>query len=230
MIVTLIESEDMETSSARDTILSESTLPLPTTADTGNSILLNEISSDCSKYELQHESKENESMKNHTLSESQERQEIGDREGIGRMEGILSEDVFTTAGHVANQIMNGELDSKKKPKEPPGTPCKYERNISKTADEREQRIKDCSNYHEKELSQLDKRQVNETLLDEGIGINGMQWDDKISIQREPSGSIMTLNTFLSDNLERNNDKGNLSTNIIKERANKMPPIKVDKVE
>ena len=58
----------------------------------------------------------------------------------------------------------------------------------------------------------------------------MQWDDKISIQREPSGSIMTLNTFFSDNLERNNDKGNLLTNIIKERANKMPPIKVDKVE
>ena len=72
--------------------------------------------------------------------------------------------------------------------------------------------------------------MNETLLDEGIGINGMQWDDKISIQREPSGSIMTLNTFLSDNLERNNDKGNLSTNIIKERANKMPQIEVDKVE
>ena len=81
MIVTLIESEDMETSSARDTILSESTLPLPTTADTGNSILLNEISSDCSKYELQHESKENESMKNHTLSESQERQEIREQGG-----------------------------------------------------------------------------------------------------------------------------------------------------
>ena len=129
MIVTLIESEDMETSSARDTILSESTLPLLTTADKGNSILLNEISSDCSKYELQHESKENESMKNHTLSESQERQEIGDREGIGRMEGILSEDVFTTAGYMANQIINGELNSKRKPKEPPGTPCKHERNI-----------------------------------------------------------------------------------------------------
>ena len=69
MIVTLIESEDMETSSARDTISSESILLLLTTADTENSILLNKISSDCSKYELQHESKENESMKNHTLSE-----------------------------------------------------------------------------------------------------------------------------------------------------------------
>ena len=30
----------------------------------------------------------------------------------------------------------------------------------KTADEREQRIKDGSNYCEKELPQLDKRQVN----------------------------------------------------------------------
>ena len=74
----MIESEDTETPSARDTISSESTLPLSETnftieekepeklglfennntstfADTGTFILLNEVSSDPSKFKLKHE-------------------------------------------------------------------------------------------------------------------------------------------------------------------------------
>eukprot|EP00535_Pseudo-nitzschia_heimii_P004595 CAMPEP_0197178028 /NCGR_PEP_ID=MMETSP1423-20130617/3426_1 /TAXON_ID=476441 /ORGANISM="Pseudo-nitzschia heimii, Strain UNC1101" /LENGTH=900 /DNA_ID=CAMNT_0042627673 /DNA_START=35 /DNA_END=2737 /DNA_ORIENTATION=- len=306
MIETTIDLEDMETPSARDTVSSETTLPLSETnssiedkesvklglserenmdsmSDTGTVFLLNGISTDREKDEFQIGSGEEPTMGltgritpftnsdvetfpkksdtgldtgldtvsnmeshriepegtspflrmvnqrfdhnilNHTLSESLERQENGERKNLVRMDRNEREDILaTTAGDVSVVGTNSHNNLKKTPREPPATQA-HKRKTSETADEREQRIKDGTDRSEKELSFLTERRVDDMVLDNGLGINETYCNDEMSIKREPSGSTMTLNTLASDTWDKNSERGKPSMTEIQ-------AIEVDKVE
>ncbi len=120
------------------------------------------------------------------LSETHERQEE-DRERIN-----LSR-VQQTEMAVEDQTKEipdtKSQQTKKKRQEPPGSPAKHERQKSEFADQREQRIKDtASNLSPKNL---DERGVRPTLRDEEGMVEEKKGDDDMSVQREPSGSLIS---------------------------------------
>ena len=309
MIETTIELEDMETPSARDTISSETSLPLSETnssieekepeklglsesnntestsmSDAGTFILLNGISTEREELKSQNGIGEERTMGvtgrsapstnsdtdfdtnvsffqshriepegttpvvardslvtkgserfgdvlvNTTLSESRELQENSETKNLVKTERKESDDVLAaTAEDVSDVVRNGQDNSKKKPKEPPGNQ-EHQRNISETADEREQRINDGDDHFEKELCLLHESRVDNMQLDEALGINETKGIDEISIQREPSGSTMTLNTLVSETWDKNSEKGKSSTKIYQEKTTEMLAIEADRVE
>eukprot|EP00531_Pseudo-nitzschia_arenysensis_P001019 CAMPEP_0116127340 /NCGR_PEP_ID=MMETSP0329-20121206/6791_1 /TAXON_ID=697910 /ORGANISM="Pseudo-nitzschia arenysensis, Strain B593" /LENGTH=902 /DNA_ID=CAMNT_0003621439 /DNA_START=36 /DNA_END=2744 /DNA_ORIENTATION=+ len=145
------------------------------------------------------------------MSESQERQEIAEGTNQARMERIESEDAFAVQDDsVVNTDTNSQNTSKKKRQEPPGTPAKHERKKSETADEREQRIQ--STIDEKD--ELEERRVHQIMHIEREVVEEKKGDDEISIQREPSGSVVSVNKSHRASWNVNNDQGNQPTNIL----------------
>ena len=146
------------------------------------------------------------------LSESQEMQE--DKEGANqaRMKRTEIEDAMTIPKEtVIDTELNFQETVKKKRQEPPGNPAKHERKKSETADERERRIKDTIND---DLKELDDRRVHQILLDERRVVEEKKGDDEISLQREPSGPLISLNTVSRESWENNSDQGKQPTKIV----------------
>ena len=163
------------------------------------------------------------------ISESRELQEDREKQRTNRarMPRIESEDVMTTQEeNIKNSDGNNQDGLKKKPREPPGTPAKHERQTSETADEWQQRMKETSNRHQRELSLIDEKRLDQMLVDEGEEKKG---DDEIStIQRDPSGSSVSLNKLPRDT----SDQGNQPTKTFQdeEKAKEISTSEVEKEE
>jgi predicted DNA-binding WGR domain protein len=169
-------------------------------------------------------------MLDNVLSESRERQEERERTNRARMPRIESEDAMATQEeNVKNADGNNQNDLKKKPKEPPGTPVKHERQTSETADEWQQRMKETNKRHQRELSLIDEKRVDQMLVDEGEEKKG---DDETSIQRDPSGSSISLNKLPRDTWDKNSYQGKQPTKIFQdeEKAKEISTSEVEKAE
>lgn len=121
------------------------------------------------------------------LSETHKRQE-GDKERIS-----LSRKQRTEMAMEDQTKENSDANSqetRKKRQEPPGTPAKHERQKSESAVEREQRIKDTNgNLSPKNI---DEKGVKQILRDQGgVVVEEKKGDDDVSIQREPSGPLLS---------------------------------------
>ena len=145
------------------------------------------------------------------LLDSQETQEDGDVTNHARMERIESEGAIAIpADRVVKKDENGQKTSKKKRQEPPGTPAKHERQKSETPDERERRIQATI----KETEELDERRVHQILHDKRGVAEEKKGDDDMSIQKEPAGSVVSVNKIQRESWNINNDQVKLPTKIV----------------
>jgi len=159
-------------------------------------------------------------LQNVLIEESEETQESKESTNQTRLQRIESEDALAIEEEDKNEGANDQSIEKKKPKEPPGTPAKHERQSSETADEREQRIKEINSNHRKELSVLDETRVNLKQREEGVEIEEKKGDDDISLQRGPSGSSASLNKLSRDTWDKNIHRGYQQTRLGQEEKQK----------
>jgi hypothetical protein len=160
-------------------------------------------------------------LQNVLIEESEETQESRESTNQTRLQRIESEDALATEEEEdTNESVNDQSNEKKKPKEPPGTPAKHERQSSETADEREQRIKEISGNHRKELSVLDETRVNQKERAEGGVIEEKKGDDEISLQKGQSGSSISLNKLSRDTWDKNIHRGYQPTRLGQEEKPK----------
>eukprot|EP00534_Pseudo-nitzschia_fraudulenta_P004827 CAMPEP_0201136134 /NCGR_PEP_ID=MMETSP0850-20130426/54719_1 /ASSEMBLY_ACC=CAM_ASM_000622 /TAXON_ID=183588 /ORGANISM="Pseudo-nitzschia fraudulenta, Strain WWA7" /LENGTH=905 /DNA_ID=CAMNT_0047407409 /DNA_START=33 /DNA_END=2750 /DNA_ORIENTATION=- len=164
------------------------------------------------------------------LSDSLERPEHRERTNITRMQRIESqEDVATQQeGILEDETEAEENQAKKKRREPPGTPAKHKRKMSETASEREQRIKDDSKHSQKTSAAPGGSQVVEEEIDEGGEQDEKKGDDQRSIQREPSGTSISVSNMVGDTRDVDSSQGKQHTEITHdEQSKQFPPVEVE---